>query len=450
MGQGGGFEVPVAPGCQVPELKNMIGTSWVLGTVQCVRISGPTDRDTIHRRAMSDASTLSWSDVTIPLSETASIAGSVPEAETTEEREGDDGPNHGGMAAAATGAVAGAVVGGATAAPIAVAGVQAIGFGASGIASASTAAAIMSAEAIAAGGGVAAGGTTATLQSVGATASLGALGAGSVAIIAFTGAIAGASLLGGAAYLTYKFTAHKPDGQEPEQTEGMKLGKWMVMTEEGINNVRFYRFETQDLAWRYFNDAWNSRIILNEHGEEQAAAGWNGAAIGNCRMQIGVSPHNSATGFCPLWLEAGKVIALHNAKHNRFIRMMGEAVDSKGGPKDLHDLPAEWGSERFTLVNAGNGEFALHSAVHNRFVRMVEDAVDAKGGTKAVDELPASWDAERFTIVDAGNGLVALHSTTNNRFVKMDGDDVNGKAGRRDAVSLPNAWDTERFTVKFA
>ena len=49
----------------------------------------------------------------------------------------------------ATGAAAGALMGGASAAPVVVAGVQAVGFGAGGIVPGSTAAAIMSAEAIA-------------------------------------------------------------------------------------------------------------------------------------------------------------------------------------------------------------------------------------------------------------------------------------------------------------
>ena len=76
-------------------------------------------------------------------------------------------------------------------------------------------------------------------------------------------------------------------------------------------------------------------------------------------------------------------------------------------------------------MQATVGEFALHSASHKRFVRMVEETVDSKGGEKAANELPRGWDGERFTIVDAGGGLIALHSKNNNRFIKMDGGDAN-------------------------
>ena len=34
------------------------------------------------------------------------------------------------------------------------------------------------------------------------------------------------------------------------------------------------------------------------------------------------------------------------------------------------DIPDGWTWERFTVVDAGNGEIALHSTIHNRFVRM--------------------------------------------------------------------------------
>ena len=380
--------------------------------------------------------------VTPPSSELQSTTASVPEEG---ERETNSDRRPAGVSVASAGAVAGAVAGGMGAAPAAVAGVQAIGFGAGGIASGSTAAAIMSAQASA--GGVVAGSTTATLQSIGATASLSALGTGPIVAVAAVGAIAGATVLGGGAYLAYKMIAHKPDGQEPEQSEGLKTGKWMVITEEGSAGVRFYSFESQELAWRYFNDSWHARIILNESGEEREAGGVNGLARQNIRKQLGVSPHNSTNGFSPSWLATGKVVALHNSKHNRFVRMIDETVDGKGGPMNREHLPAAWRSERFTVVDAGCGEFAFHSEVQGRFIRMIDHLVDAKGGEQAVDELPGHWAAERFVIVDAGNGLVALHSTRNNRFVKMDGDCVNGGGGRRDAVSLPDSWDSERFSV---
>ena len=211
----------------------------------------------------------------------------------------------GAVAVAATGAAAGALVGGATAAPVVVAGVQAVGFGAGGIVSGSTAAAIMSAEAIASGGAVAAGGTTATLQSIGATASLGALSAGSIAAIAVTGAVAGAAVLGGGAYLTYKYVWYKPDGQDPEQSQdGAKLGSWMVVTEESIRRFRFYRFENEETAWRYFNDAWHCCVILNDKERSRLREGIPTCTCSTSKIIVRGSSHTHAhrsrlfCGFC--------------------------------------------------------------------------------------------------------------------------------------------------------
>ena len=62
-------------------------------------------------------------------------------------------------------------------------------------------------------------------------------------------------------------------------------------------------------------------------------------------------------------------------------------------------MPADWGWERFTVVDAGNGMVALHSRCHNRFVRVDENGeVDSKGGIRDVDALPDAWEWERFEV----------------------------------------------------
>ena len=92
---------------------------------------------------------------------------------------------------------------------------------------------------------------------------------------------------------------------------------------------------------------------------------------------------------------------MHNSHHNRFVRVSGDSVDTAASTKDVDRLPPanEWPAERFTVVDAGNEQIALHNRLHNRFVRLIGDSVDAKGGVKDVDQLPARWDCERFTVV---------------------------------------------------
>ena len=83
------------------------------------------------------------------------------------------------------------------------------------------------------------------------------------------------------------------------------------------------------------------------------------------------------------------------------MRLNGECVDSRGGIRGQNELPREWSSERFTLVDAGDGLVALHSAVHNRFVRLDDrSSVSAKGGVRDCDSLPDCWGSERFRILD--------------------------------------------------
>lgn len=73
---------------------------------------------------------------------------------------------------------------------VAVATIQGIGFGSSGIIAGSTAAAMMSAEAIAIGGGVTSGLTVATLQSIGAVGMAGALPIVGIVLLSLSGAAA--------------------------------------------------------------------------------------------------------------------------------------------------------------------------------------------------------------------------------------------------------------------
>ncbi|CAE7751695.1 unnamed protein product [Symbiodinium sp. CCMP2456] len=106
-------------------------------------------------------------------------------------------------------------------------------------------------------------------------------------------------------------------------------------------------------------------------------------------------------------------------------------------PGSTIGLKGEWTWERFTVVDAGNGEIALHNTLHNRFVRMNQAAAD----------LPAEWSWERFTVVYAGNGTIALHNRAHNRFVAVSDQGVAFRSITKDASDLPAAMIFERFRV---
>merc|ERR1711941_253976 len=100
----------------------------------------------------------------------------------------------------------------------------------------------------------------------------------------------------------------------------------------------------------------------------------------------------------------------------------GMAASTK---KSVGELPGDWTWERFTLVEAGNGQIAFHSSVFNRFVQVEGNARNeahphmARSGEKNASDLPGDWTWERFTPIDAGNGLIAFYSPVLSRFVRM-------------------------------
>jgi hypothetical protein len=67
-------------------------------------------------------------------------------------------------------------------------------------------------------------------------------------------------------------------------------------------------------------------------------------------------------------LVEGNIVALYDIKQQSFVRIYGNTVDCGGGVKAPNALPFEWGSERFLVVDAGNGRIALYSPCHRRFL----------------------------------------------------------------------------------
>jgi hypothetical protein len=143
----------------------------------------------------------------------------------------------------------------------------------------------------------------------------------------------------------------------------------------------------------------------------------------------------------------GKTVALHSKIHNRFVRMNRGANMDTSSPKNANDLPKGWTWERFTVVDAGNGQVALHNKVHNRFARMNRHANMDRSSPRNANALPRGWSWERFTLVNAGNGEIALHNRAHNRFIRMRNNADMDASSRRNVNQLPRGWTWERFKV---
>merc|ERR1712005_69270 len=72
-------------------------------------------------------------------------------------------------------------------------------------------------------------------------------------------------------------------------SKGMVKGKWMVVTEEGINNVKFYPFEHEQNARKYVEKLKVARVLVSPSGEEKHSdSAWNPFALRTIRKAAGV------------------------------------------------------------------------------------------------------------------------------------------------------------------
>ncbi|CAE7485079.1 unnamed protein product [Symbiodinium natans] len=109
-------------------------------------------------------------------------------------------------------------------------------------------------------------------------------------------------------------------------------------------------------------------------------------------------------------------------------------------------IPDDWVSERFTVVDAGNGQVAFHNSKYNRFLKMTHDGKMQVSPHLNVDALPSNWASERYTVVPAGGGQFAFHNSAHNRIIRMSGSEVDASP-HRSPQDLPATWLWERFQV---
>lgn len=84
------------------------------------------------------------------------------------------------------------------------------------------------------------------------------------------------------------------------------------------------------------------------------------------------------------YIKHGNIIAFYQPHCKRFIRMYDGNVDGGGGPKDVHSLPREWGSERFLVIQKGD-KYAFYSICHNAYIREFRKTLDGSGGEVLLD-----------------------------------------------------------------
>jgi len=144
------------------------------------------------------------------------------------------------------------------------------------------------------------------------------------------------------------------------------------------------------------------------------------------------------------YLQPGTVVALHCGIHNRYVSMNGAELQ-RSEVRNLNDLPSNWVWERFTVVDAGNGQVAFHNAAHNRFIQMRGAALGSTDPRGASD-FQSSWTWERFTVVPADHGQFVFHNTHHNRMIRMSSHNMDSSSHMA-IQDLPSGWTWERFRI---
>ena len=133
----------------------------------------------------------------------------------------------------------------------------------------------------------------------------------------------------------------------------------------------------------------------------------------------------------------GRTIALHNAAHNRLLRMTGSSI-SFSGVVNVNSIPSWYQGERFSLVDAGDGKIALHTPYYNKF--MTVQTSGAMGCSEEKDaNQPLRGESLSFNAMDCGQGVVCLEADLLKKFVRMETAAV--------VASGTSTGTWERFTV---
>ena len=117
-------------------------------------------------------------------------------------------------------------------------------------------------------------------------------------------------------------------------------------------------------------------------------------------------------------LVEGNIVALYSVNHMKFVRMGEKSVDCSGGPKAIGKLPFDWDSERFLVVNAGNGRIAFYSPSHRRFLTSQDGLAEASSLIGNLDDSPRCNESFRVQCL-VGRPIQLLCDIDDSRAMKI-------------------------------
>jgi len=107
----------------------------------------------------------------------------------------------------------------------------------------------------------------------------------------------------------------------------------------------------------------------------------------------------------------GAIVSFHNPATSRLVAMISDTNMGTKWHSAWSEVGWNWYEEKFRIVDGGGDLIALHNGKRNRYVRMIGGDMDTSA-VMGYSELPSwsSWPSERFRVVDLGDGQVGVHS----------------------------------------
>ncbi|CAE7344359.1 unnamed protein product [Symbiodinium natans] len=157
----------------------------------------------------------------------------------------------------------------------------------------------------------------------------------------------------------------------------------------------------------------------------------------------------------PVIPQPGDNVAIHNRFFNQYLNIHNHgAVHSSHSHNYESGLHPSWIWERWTVIDAGNGEIALHHQRSNRFLGINEHGL--YGHVAAASHFHHSWVHHRFRVDALPDGwthqqfrfqiiVVALFNHAHHRWLRMHHWDLDRSSPH--GLNFPAGWLWERFLV---
>lgn len=207
--------------------------------------------------------------------------------------------------------------------------------------------------------------------------------------------------------------------QFPRNHGNFLWSQFAVLRNAGVKSVYVAMFDEVNEATQIFKTAEDSTQIpagkwfltLNAEGVACSSDFYLRLTNDGGRMLKGLIPYQAAHPT-PHYqrLKVGRIVALKSLANNLYV-----SADNNGANPLIANKPTVGLSEKFKIIDAGNGNIAIQSLANNKYVTADKASVSpliASGETVGENQV--------FFETDGGNGSVSMKAKINNFYVNAD------------------------------